>query len=648
MLYDYSAANADTVAAETESAIARGDALIGSITGASERTWQTTMRPLDMIGVEIGAGYGRAAFLGRVHPDQDVRAAGIVSEERLSKWVADLVFNDRLYRAVAAYSETPEADLLTGEHRRFLDHWMRDFRRAGHDLAEDERRRVQELRRRLIELEVEFSRNLDEHEDHIEVTLDDLAGLPDSYVAGLRPGSSEGTYKVTLDYPDLFPFLRQADRRHLRRELAVKNASKAMNVNRPLLQEAVGLRLQLAEALGYASWAHYRTETKMAGSPDAVEQFYKELLPRLSERADGELAALQTLLDVDHPGEDLQVWDTAYYDTKQRKTDYGLDPEIVASYFPLERVLDGMLAITADVFGLEYHRVDSPTWHPDVTVYEIRNAGDKEAVAWFYMDLFPRDGKYGHAAAFDLVQAYRSADVDQRPVSAIVANFTKPSADRPSLLRHDEVSTFFHEFGHILHMSLTTAALARFSGAETEWDFVEAPSQIMEHWTWHPDVLRTFAKHHETGEEIPSDLVEQMVAARNLNKAMWTLRQIYLGKIDFGLHHTTRTPDVIEVEREAHALTRLPRPEGTCYAAGFGHLMGGYDAGYYGYLWSKVYGDDMFSVFEEHGVTSPDIGARYRREVLEPGGSRDAGDLVRGFLERDPSNAAFLRHIGLN
>jgi len=301
------------------------------------------------------------------------------------------------------------------------------------------------------------------------------------------------------------------------------------------------------------------------------------------------------------------------------------------------------------VFGLEYRRMDEThAWHDSVRLYEIRDRSSGDLLAHFYTDLFPRDGKFGHAAAFPLVIGHRDADGDYvAPVSAIVANFTPPSGDTPSLLRHGEVETLFHEFGHILHMSLTRAEFARFSGAETEWDFVEAPSQIMEHWVWDPSVLARFARHHATGEPLPADLLEQLVRSRYVNVGLRTAMQAFYGQVDLALHAEPVAPDLDIAMRQTFEVTGMPFPEGTFFLTGFGHLLGGYDAGYYGYLWAEVIGDDMFSRFSKEGVLSPSVGADYRREILEPNGSRDADELVRGFLGRDPSNAEFLRLRGM-
>ncbi len=649
--FDYTAVTAASVLAVTDAALDRAGELADAVAAASDSpTWTGTIGRLDEIGAVIQNGYGEGAFMARVHPDAEVRAAGVAAEERISKFDVDLVARRDVYESVDAFAATAEATALAGEQHRLLEFWLRDFRRAGHELPADRRDEVQALRTRLVELTVEFSKHLDEYEDALELTRDQLAGLPEDYISGLEPGAAPGTFKVTLDYPVYYPFMRQAVDRDLREELQFRNYTRCVDTNTPLLAEAVAVRSELAAKLGYETWAHFVMEEKMAKHPEAVRAFYADLLPGLTKKGADELAAMEALLATETPGAVFRASDVAYLDTLQRKRDYGVDPDQVAEYFPLTQTVEGMFDLTGDVFGLDYRVVDdAPVWHPDVVLYEIVDREGGQPIARFYADLFPREGKYGHAAAFDLVKGRETPDGYVRPVTAIVANFTKPTDERPSLLRHEEVTTLFHEFGHILHMCLTTARMHRFSGADTEWDFVEAPSQIMEHWTWQAGVLQRFARHYETGEPIPTGLVDQLVAGRQLNVGLFTLRQAYFGTLDLALHAVPEPPaDLEQVNREAFEVAMVPFQEGTFFPAGFGHLMGGYDANYYGYLWSKVYGDDMFSVFEVEGITSPDVGRRYRDEVLAPGGSRDGADLLRNFLEREPDNAAFLRHLGLD
>jgi thimet oligopeptidase len=370
-------------------------------------------------------------------------------------------------------------------------------------------------------------------------------------------------------------------------------------------------------------------------------------VPPLSEAGQGEIEVMSQLLAGDTGDGTLMPFDTRYYDTMIRRQEHGIDQNLVAEYFPLESVLDGLFRVTGEVFGLRYREVEVEAWHPDVRTFAIEDVSSDSVIAHFSMDLFPRQGKFSHAAVFPLVPGRRLNDGSyQRPYAAIVANFTKPTATRPSLLQHTEVETFFHEFGHILHQTLTKSRFVRFSGTRVERDFVEAPSQIMEHWTWSAEVLSTFARHHETGEPIPVELIEQLVGARRLNIAVDKLRQMTYGMLDQDLHGVDSGEDLDAILRRTWAVTLLPFHEGTFYPASFTHLFG-YEAGYYGYLWSEVYGDDMFSRFEEEGVLSPRVGMDYRREILEAGGTRPAMEHLRAFLGRDPNATAFLRKLAI-
>jgi Zn-dependent oligopeptidase len=447
----------------------------------------------------------------------------------------------------------------------------------------------------------------------------------------------------------VIPFTENAKRRDLREELSFKFNTQAVEANRKLLEEAVELRHEIAREFGVPSWAHHRLEERMAKDPERVSAFYEDLIPPLTKQGELDIEAMGGLLETDTGEAQLQVWDWRYYDTQQRRTDYGVDPFEVAEYFPLNSVLDGMFALVQETFGLDFREVPGPdVWHPDARLFAIHDSATGEELSHFYLDLFPREGKYGHAAEFPMIPARRLEDGSyQNPVCAMVANFTKPTTSAPSLLQHGEVETLFHEFGHVLHQNLGRTEMARFAGTSVERDFVEAPSQIMQHWVWRADVLRRFARHHESGEPIPDRLVEQLVAARQLNVAIHQLRQLQYGWWDQTMHGTEPGVDLDQILREGARLGLLPFHEGTFSLASFGHLMGGYDAAYYGYMWSEVFGDDMFSRFEEEGVTNPEVGMAYRREVLEKGGSVDANEMLTRFLGREPENTAFLRKLGI-
>jgi Zn-dependent oligopeptidase len=447
--------------------------------------------------------------------------------------------------------------------------------------------------------------------------------------------------------------MAQAHDRSLREKLFRRDWTSAQTTNRPILEEALTIRRRIAHLFGMPSWAHYALEIKMAGSPERVEDFYAQIVPPLRAAAEQEVATLQQRATQNGLIGPIQAWDWAYYDNLQSREEHGVDQNQVSQYLPLGPVIEGMFELTAEMFGLEYRKVpDAKAWHPDVTLYEIRDRGTGQHVAHFYADLHPRPDKYYHAAAFPLMLGHRRADGSYAaPVSAIVANLTPPGPDRPSLLRHGprgEIETLFHEFGHILHQSLTRAEFARFSGSETERDFVEAPSQIMEHWVWQPSVLARFARHFESGAPLPADLVERMIESRYLNVGLRGAWQVSFGAEDMTMHASREPVEIETAMRDAFAVTSLPYPEETFSVASFGHLMGGYDAGYYGYLWAEVIGDDLWGRFVNEGITSPVVGMAYRSAVLERGGSRSGDDMVADFLGRPASVQTYLgmRNLG--
>ena len=397
MLYDYTAATVDSVRSETDAALALADEHVArAVASAGSPTFDDTLLPLELAGATLVQAYGRGAFLGQVHTDPAVRDAGNEAEERLNKWRVALVFRSDLHVALRAFAQTDEARRLEDERERLLGHWLRDFRRAGHELGPDERTELERLRTRLVEVEVAFQRNLNEFRDGIEVTREQLAGLPDDYVERLSPGERDGTYRVSLDSPEVNPFLEQAHDRGLRHELFTKNWNKAVDDNRPLLDEALALRRRVAALMGEPTWAHHAMELKMARSPERVAAFYDELLPSLAARVRTELDRLGERLHADGHDGPITAWDWRYYDDALRRHEYGVDQNRISEYFPLERVIDGMFAITGEVLGLEYRAIEGGrAWHDSVRLYEMRDGSSGELLAHFYTDLHPRDGSSG-------------------------------------------------------------------------------------------------------------------------------------------------------------------------------------------------------------------------------------------------------------
>jgi len=650
-MIEFHALTPEAVIQASEAAMSRCDELIAQIVAvpAGERTFARTFGTLE----EVSDALMRATpyqFMAYVAADDTLRETAREWEQKLSTYAVGIGFREDLYRAVKEFSATAEAAALEGEAARLLEHTLRDYRRNGFGLPDEQRARVQELMQRLVELGTDFRKAIDTWDDGILATREELAGMPDRWIDGLKTVDEGGVtrYRVSLDYPEIMPFMDNAESAGLRRQLFIKNQNKGGDGNIAVLEEAIRIRNEIATLLGYDSWAAYIVEKRMAKTRGAVDAFLRDLQAKVDVKARADLAKLGEAKQAHAGDSQINIWDWWFYTNRLLKTEYAVDDFTVATYFPLEAVVEGLFAVTQRLLGIRYERVaGASVWHEDVQAYDIYNDGESAPLARFYMDLYPRPNKFNHAAAFTL-RPGRALDGEayQQPVSAIVANFTKPGAGAPSLLRHTEVVTFFHEFGHILHQTLTRARFAEFSGSSTERDFVEAPSQMLEHWVWDRDILRSFSRHHETGEPLPDDLLDAMIRAKRVSSGIATLRQLFFARLDFAYHSPGFSGDTTATLRELYPVTGFPYPDGTHFQSGFGHLFG-YDAGYYGYLWSRVFGDDMFTRFEHAGVLDRATGQQYRETVLERGGSVDGDVLVRDFLGREPNSDAFLRELGL-
>ncbi len=407
--------------------------------------------------------------------------------------------------------------------------------------------------------------------------------------------------------------------------------------------------------MGFKTWSDYRTDGRMAKNAKTVHEFLEGLRSKLSVRLEKDLAKLLAYKkEVEPNAADLKPWDLSYLAYQVKKRDYELDNETIRQYFPAGTVINGMFEVYARLFGVKFVEVkDAVTWAPNVQLYEVREntgRGKGEVLCYFYTDFFPREGKYGHAAAFSLIMG-RDLPSGQysKPVSAIVANFTPPNGDKPSLLEHDEVETIFHEFGHIMHQTLTRAPYASLAGTDVARDFVEAPSQMLEEWVWDPKILKMISGHYQDpSKKLPDSLIKKMLAARDFNRGYFYTRQLFFGIMDQSFHTAQGSVTVDQVHDQVYkqVVTLDPQPD-THFVAGFGHLMGGYDAGYYGYLWSEVYAIDMAQRFQKGGMLNPKIGLEYRKHILEQGNMHDGGELLRRFLKRKPSSKAFFERLGI-
>jgi len=615
---------------------------------ASNRTFDNTPWALDRIGSELSDTTASDTFLAHVSISSAVRDAGTECETLLGQFSVDVYSREDLYRALKEYEALGEP--LTGDSRRLLDKELLDFKRSGLELPKGERAEVLTLRKKLVELEAAFGKNIIEYKDFALFDKSELDGLPEDFVARLE--KADGKHKVGLDYPDYFPFMENSMNPAARRVMEGKFNDRAARQNLPVLKEVLALRLRAARLLGYRTHADYILETRMAKDSKTVAGFIARLRKKLKVLGSGELETLKSLKYV-FEGEasdgKFNAWDWRFYDNQLKKAKYAVDAQKIKEYFPTDYVTEQMLDVYQKLLAVKFRRIqNAATWHPDVKLYEITEAAGGEPIAHFYLDLFPREGKYKHAAAFSLISGRALPDGRyQKPVSSMVANFNKSTKERPSLLTHDEVETFFHEFGHIMHQTLTKARYGRFSGSATARDFVEAPSQMLENWVWDGTVLQTLSGHYlDHSKKLPNELLGKMLAAKNVNSGLVNLRQLLFGSVDQLYHGAPPSDTTAAYARLAADISMIPTSPGTHPEASFGHLMG-YDAGYYGYLWSKVYAEDMFSRFKTEGVLNPVLGKRYRVEILEKGSSRDEMESLKAFLGREPNEDAFLESIGL-
>lgn len=567
-------------------------------------------------------------LLSEAHPDASVRGAAEERVQQLETLASGRLLDPALFAPFAAVDTDEGRGPLDDEQRRLLDEVLRDFRRGGVDLPEAERAQVRALTERETELSLEFSRNLRESRREIRVAPEALAGLPQDFIDEHPPGD-DGLVVLTTDYPDLMPVREYATDRATRTAIVAAYNDLAWPENDAVLAELLALRQELATLLGYGSWVDYETETRMIGRGAGATgggARIAEFLARLDEvsaaAADAEYPVLLARLREDEPeASEVTVADLFYLLGALRRERHDVDAQLVRSYFTFDRVLPGVLATTGRLLDVEYVPVDVPTWHTDVHSYDVVRQG--EVLGRIHLDLHPREGKYNHAACFGIAPGITGRVV---PEAALLCNFSR------GLMTHDEVTTFFHEFGHLVHDILGgRQRFARFSGVATEWDFVEAPSQLLEEWAWDAEVLATFTAGPD-GEPIPADLVEKMAIADRFGRALEVRRQLGHANVSYHLH-VDRPADLQAATEHWYRVTSPVQPlPGLHPYAGFGHLTG-YGACYYTYQWSLVIARDLLSGFGGD-LMDPEAATRYRREILEPGGSRDAGDLVEAFLGR--------------
>jgi len=640
------------VKALAEEVIARTKAVLDAVASVPEgkHSWDTVMAPLAEVSGSLAPLWNTAEFVAHVSPDPEVREASTEADQMLSAFRVEVGMREDVYKAVAAYAETEEAKKLTGEKKRLVERMLRDFKRNGLHLPKEQREKIKALQQEMAKLSIEFQKNLREDKTALYFTKEELDGVPEDVLNMLTP-TPEGKLTVLMQYPIIYPLLKYCKVEETRKQVEYAFNRRCIDTNTPILEKLVTLRAQHAEVLGFPTHAAYILDIRMAKTPENVMTFLKDLSKKLDPLVEKEMKSLLALKQAEK-GKDfdgkINGWDLRYYLTRSEERDFMIDHNKIKEYFPLDVVTRGLLEIYQRLLGLRFEEVTNPhVWHPEVRLFNVYNAADNAFVGQFYLDLHPRQGKYSHAACFGLTPSCVTKYGRQFPVAAMVANFSRPVGDKPALLSHDEVRTFYHEFGHVMHQVCSTTEFDEFAGTAVERDFVEAPSQMLENWVYEKEALAIMSEHYRTKEKLPDELIHKLIAARNANIGLLTKRQIVFALFDQLLHTRSEAKTAELYEQVSREVTPIPVTPGTNMTASFGHLAGGYDAQYYGYLYSEVISDDMFASRFAGKILDPEAGLAYRKEILSVGGSRDAMDSIKAFLGREPSQEAFLKQKGL-
>jgi len=632
---------------------------------AERLDWQTLVVGLDEMNARLGRAWSPVSHLNAVCNSPELRSAYEACLPKLSAYYTELGQNRALFEAYKALAEGPAAAGFEVAQKTILEHSLRDFRLSGIDLPPVEQQRFGAIQMKLAELGSRFSNQLLDATQAWTKHLTDeaaLAGLPDSAKGQMKQAAeAKGLdgWLITLEFPSYYAVMTYADDRALRQEVYTAYSTRASDQgpnagqfdNGPVMQEILDLRQELAKLLGYASYAELSLATKMAESPEQVIGFLRDLAVRSKPFAEKDLAELRAFA-AEQGLDDLKSWDTGYYAEKLRQSRYSLNQEELRAYFPIDKVLAGLFAVVQRLYGIEIVELeDFDAWHPEVRLFEIREHG--EHVGRFFFDLYARANKRGGAWMDGARDKRRDAEGRLiSPVANLVCNFTPPVGERPALLTHDEVTTLFHEFGHGLHHLLTRVEHAGASGINgVAWDAVELPSQFMENWCWEPEGLALISGHYQTGEPLPQEKLERMLAAKNFQSGMMMVRQLEFSLFDFELHAThgdgRSVLEVLEAIRDEVSVLRPPRENR--FPNSFAHIFsGGYAAGYYSYKWAEVLSSDAFSRFEEEGVFNAETGRAFREAILARGGSQEPMVLFVDFRGREPSIDALLRHLGLS
>ena len=628
-------------------------------------TWDKLLQPIEEMEDELAQAWSPVSHLNSVRNSDALRETYNACLPLLSEYSTWMGQHTALCDAYQQIATRADFDGLSTARRKTIENALRDFRLAGVSLPAAQKQRYGELRKRLTELGSKFGENVLDATNawSRQVTREQLQGLPDTALASARQAAQQADledYLINLEFPSFSPVLTYCDDRTLREEVYTANATRASELgphagqwdNQAIIEETLTLRQQLADLLGFTNYAALSLATKMAESPARVMDFLEQLAQQSKAQAAAEWQTLADFARQTHGVDSLEAWDVSYYSEKLRQQRYQVSQEDIRPYLPVNRVLQGLFEVVRRLYGIEVRAVSAfDSYHPDVQLFDLLQDG--ETIARFYLDLYARAHKRGGAWMDDCRVRRETAGSLQIPVAYLVCNFTPPVADAPALLTHNELTTLFHEFGHGLHHMLTRQTVAAVSGINgVAWDAVELPSQFLENWCWERDALAFISGHHETGEPLPTALLDKLLAARNFQSAMIMVRQLEFSLFDFRLHlewaagiHDSVQALLDDVRQDVAV---VKPPAFNRFQNSFSHIFaGGYAAGYYSYKWAEVLSADAFSRFEEDGIFNRETGSAFRTHILEAGGSKEPMELFVAFRGREPIIQPLLRHSGI-
>jgi oligopeptidase A len=653
------------VSPAVDSLLTEGRELVEHLATSTETpTWENFALKLEDHSERLGRTWSQVGHMNAVVNSPELREAYNDNLAKLTDFYSDLSQDERLYAKFKAIQSGPEFAKLSSTQQKIINNEVRDFKLGGAELPAEEKARFKTISEELSKLGSKFEEHIMDNTNDFAYYVDnadDLAGIPQDAIEAAATAAKEADktgYKFSLHFPSYMPVLQYADNRALRETLYRAYATRASEFSKPewdntsLISDILKLKQEEAHMLGFKNYAELSLATKMADTPAQVTAFLDTLAKRAKPYAERDIQELRDYakkLGIN----DMQAWDVAYVSEKLRENKYAFSDQEVKQYFPEDKVLAGLFKVTETIFGVQVRKADAPLWHKDAAFYEISDSSNKP-VAYFYLDLYARNNKRGGAWMDECITRRKKANNIELPVAYLTCNFSAPVGNKPALFTHDEVITMFHEFGHGLHHMLTQVDEYSVSGIKgVEWDAVELPSQFMENFCWEWDVLRHMTKHVDTGAQLPRELFDKMVAAKNFQAGMQTLRQIEFSLFDMRLHGDfdpngkLTALDLIEQIRDEVAVLRPPK--WNRFPNSFSHIFaGGYAAGYYSYKWAEVLSADAYSLFEELGVLSNEAGKRFRNEVLAKGGSRPAMESFVAFRGREPSIDALLRHNGMS